>query len=258
MYTNEQIKEILEKYTTQYNRIEFIENDPVCIPHSFTAKKDIEIAGFLSATLAWGNRKAIIKSARQLMSWMDNSPYDFIEHASAHEFDIFNSFKYRTFNGTDCVFFLKSLQNIYKNQGGLETVFNNGYSKNKSIKEAIYFFRSIFFDIEHEARTQKHVANPMKNSAAKRINMYLRWMVRNDQKGVDFGIWNNISTKDLMIPLDVHTGTIARELDLLTRNQNDWKALEELMQKLRTFDANDPVKYDYALFGLGVNGIEPY
>lgn len=256
MHTSEQIKDILENYTFKYNQPDFIEKDPISIPHLFSTKEDIEIAGFLSATIAWGNRKAIVKSARQLIAWMDNSPYDFVKNASEKEFEIFSDFKYRTFNGTDCIFFLKSLQNIYKNHKGLESVFNNGYATNKSVKEAIFSFRNIFFEPIHESRTEKHVANPMKNSAAKRLNMYLRWMVRNDNKGVDFGIWKNISINDLYIPLDVHTGTIARELELLNRKQDDWKALEELMENLRKFDPIDPVKYDYALFGLGVNGVE--
>lgn len=255
MLSKNEIKNTLDKYYKQFNCIEFIENDPISIPHKFSKKEDIEIAGFLSASLAWGNRKAIIKSCRQLISWMDNSPYDFIINSAENDLTPFGNFKYRTFNGTDCVFFLKSLKNIYSNHKGLENVFTNGYTKNSSIKDAIVYFRDIFFEILFPERTQKHIANPLKNSAAKRINMFLRWMVRKDENEVDFGIWKNIKTRDLMLPLDVHTGTISREFSLLQRKQNDWKALEELMKTLREFDAKDPVKYDFALFGIGVNKV---
>lgn len=247
------LKLTLDHLVDKYNCTNFITNDPISIPHQFTIKEDVEIAGFLMATIAWGNRKAILKSGTQLMAWMDNSPWDFIQNATEKELDIFANFKYRTFNGTDCIFFLKSLQNIYKNHNGLEAVFTEGYLKDKTIKNAISYFRTIFFEPAHESRTEKHIANTNKNSAAKRINMFLRWMIRKDNSGVDFGIWNSIPTKGLMVPLDVHSGTIAREFGLLHRKQNDWKALEELMKELRKFDANDPVKYDFALFGLGVN-----
>lgn len=253
MHYTKDIKDILDTYQQKYNNPDFIYSDPISIPHQFTKKEDIEISGFLSATLAWGNRKAIIKSARQLISWMDNSPHDFIKNANDKELEPFYNFKYRTFNGTDCVHFLKSLQNIYKNQGGLESAFTKGYNSNRSIKDAIYSFRELFFTPVHEKRTEKHVANPYKNSAAKRLNMFLRWMVRHDKNGVDFGIWETIKPSHLMIPLDIHTGTIAREFGILKRKQDDWKAVEELMQILREFDSDDPVKYDYALFGLGVN-----
>lgn len=248
-----EIKLILDKFSEQYNSEGFIENDPISIPHRFSKKEDIEIAGFLSASLAWGNRKAIIKSARQLMSWMDNAPFDFIESATPNDLKIFNDFKYRTFNGTDCIFFLKSLQNIYKKHQGLEELFTIAYSKNQSIKDALVKLREVFFEIPFPERTGKHLANVNKNSAAKRLNMFLRWMVRNNNNSVDFGLWKNINPSHLMIPLDVHTGNVARELGLLKRKQNDWKSLEELMIVLREFDADDPVKYDFALFGIGVN-----
>jgi len=256
MLSNSEIKNTLDKYYEQFNCIDFIENDPISIAHKFTRKEDIEIAGFLSATLAWGNRKAIIKSGNQLISWMDNSPYDFIRNSTENDLRPFEDFKYRTFNGIDCLFFLKSLKNIYTKHGGLEPVFTSAYTKDSSIKDAIINFRKVFFEIPSPERTQKHVANPNKNSASKRINMFLRWMVRKDNNEVDFGIWNNIKPQDLMLPLDVHTGTIAREFGLLCRKQNDWKALEELMTKLRLFDPTDPVKYDFALFGIGVNGVD--
>jgi uncharacterized protein (TIGR02757 family) len=247
------LKEFLDEKFNKYNCHNFIESDPVSIPHKFSKKEDIEIAGFLAATIAWGNRKAILKSANRLIAWMDFAPYDFVVNHSQKELNVFNKFVYRTFNGIDCVYFLKSLQNIYKNLNGIESVFNQGYKQNYSVKDAIIFFWNIFFALRHEKRTQKHLANPQKGSAAKRINMYLRWMVRNDNKGVDFGIWKQISPADLMMPVDVHSGNIARELGLLTRKSNDWKAVEELTGNLRLFDSTDPVKYDFALFGLGVN-----
>ncbi len=246
-------KELLNHLVDKYNNIGFIDNDPISIPHKFSQKEDIEISAFLSAAIAWGNRKAIIKSANQMVLLTDNAPYDFIKNAEESDFKRFEDFKYRTFNSTDCIFFLKSLQNIYLNHNGLEAVFNKGYNNDGTIKGAISYFRDVFFSIEYPERTQKHIANPLKKSAAKRLNMFLRWMVRNDNKGVDFGIWNKIPTKDLMLPLDVHSGRIGREFGLLQRKQNDWIAVEEITKQLQLFDNNDPVKYDFALFGVGVN-----
>jgi len=211
--------EFLNANVEKYNTLSFIELDPISIPHKFTLKEDIEIAGLLTATLSWGNRKAILKSANQLMQWMDNSPYDFIINHSENELKPFEKFVYRTFNGTDCQFFIKSLQNIYQNHNGIEQVFTTAYKNNSKIEEAIFHFRTIFLSIPHESRSEKHFANPNKGSSAKRLNMYLRWMVRNDNCGVDFGVWKNISPADLMIPLDVHSGTIARKLGLLQRKQ---------------------------------------
>ncbi len=247
------LKEFLDSKVEKYNCPEFIETDPISIPHKFTLKEDIEIAGFLTATIAWGNRKAILKAANRLMQWMDNKPYDFILNHTEADLKPFEKFVYRTFNGADCVFFLKSLQNIFVKHGDIECVINSGYLPNKSIKEAINYFRELFFSLPHQKRTEKHFANVEKGSAAKRFNMYLRWMVRNDKKGVDFGLWKQIDMAELMMPLDVHSGTIARKLELLQRKSNDWRAVEELTRKLKLFDAHDPVKYDYALFGLGVN-----
>ncbi len=249
----QQLKDFLDSMVAKYNHLGFIENDPISIPHKFSAKEDIEISGFFSAIIAWGNRKSIIKSANQLMHWFDNAPYDFIMNHSQDDLKPFDQFVYRTFNGIDCTFFIKTIQNIYLNHGGLEKVFVRGYSKNKNIAEAIIYFRSVFFSINHENRTQKHIANPFKGSSAKRLNMFLRWMIRHDAAEVDFGIWKNINPAHLMIPLDIHSGSIARGLGILKRKQNDWKAVEELTQVLQTFDKTDPVKYDYALFGLGVN-----
>lgn len=251
--THQQLHEILEEKASLYNHRNFIEKDPISIPHLFSKKHDIEIAGFLIATLAWGQRVTIINKSRELMSRMDNDPYNFVLNASEKEIGTLTTFVHRTFQGEDCMYFIHSLQIIYKQHDGLETVFLEGYKPHQSIKESISHFRKVFFGTEHLARTQKHVPDPLNGSAAKRINMFLRWMVRNDNNGVDFGIWKNIKTSDLQCPLDLHSGNVARRLGLLKRQQNDWKAVEELTANLRLFDPTDPVKYDFALFGTGVN-----
>ncbi len=252
-YKADQLKKFLEEKVHFYNRPSFITNDPICIPHLFTKKEDIEIAGFLSATLAWGQRVTIINKSRELMKRMDNSPFGFVSQASGKEINSLADFVHRTFLGDDCIYFIHALQQIYTTNGGLETVFNVGFAENKTIKNSISHFRKVFFSFEHLHRTRKHVPDPMKGSASKRINMYLRWMVRNDKNGVDFGIWKNISPSYLMCPLDLHSGKIARRYGLLNRKQDDWQAVEELTDHLRTFDPADPVKYDFALFGMGVN-----
>lgn len=246
-----ELKDFLEAKVIQYNNPKFIESDPIQIPHKFSTKEDIEIAGFLTATIAWGNRKSIINNANRLMQLLDNAPFDFVLNHSSTDLEKLQIFVHRTFNGDDCIQFIKSLQHIYKKHGGLETVFSKHSEKN-SLQKSISEFKSTFFEIEHLQRTQKHVSDPIKNSAAKRINMYLRWMVRNDNTGVDFGIWKNLSPSQLSCPLDVHSGNVARKLGLLKRKQNDGKALAELDKNLRKLDTKDPVKYDFALFGLGV------
>ncbi len=253
MIKSPELKDFLEEKYDKYNRQGFIESDPISIPHQFTQKEDIEIAGFLAATIAWGQRVTIIKNANKLMNLMGNNPHDFLLSARLKDFQKFDSFVHRTFNGEDAVFFMKALQNIYKKQGGLENVFMNNSSNNDATLNAITNFRKTFFSIEHTHRTRKHISNPSENSSAKRLCMYLRWMVRNDKRGVDFGIWkSSLLPSHLMCPLDVHSGNVARKLGLLKRTQNDWKAVEELTANLRKFDAKDPVKYDFALFGLGV------
>lgn len=249
--TKTELKDFLDSKVVQYNNPAFIESDPIQIPHQFTVKEDIEIAGFLTATIAWGNRKSIIKNAKHLMSLLDDSPFDFIMNHQETDLEKLHSFVHRTFNGDDALQFVKSLQHIYKTHNGLEAVFAK-YAKGKRLQSTISQFKTTFFEIEHLTRTQKHVSDPLKNSAAKRINMFLRWMVRNDHAGVDFGIWNQVSPAQLSCPLDVHSGNVARKLGLLNRKQNDGKALLELDTALRKLDANDPVKYDFALFGLGV------
>jgi uncharacterized protein (TIGR02757 family) len=251
-----ELKEFLNEKYDLYNNLKFIETDPITIPHLFTNKEDIEIAGFLTATIAWGQRVTIINNATKMMKIMGTNPHDFIMTAKEKELKKFNDFVHRTFNGTDAIFFMKSLQNIYKKYGGLEQVFmvKPNQKGEAPLLRSIMNFRDVFFSIPSPSRTGKHVSNPSENSSAKRLCMYLRWMIRRDKRGVDFGIWNSnqITSRDLMCPLDVHSGNVARKLGLLKRTQNDWKAVEELTASLRNFDETDPVKYDFALFGLGV------
>jgi len=244
----EELKSFLDFKSEEFESPAFIEKDPIQIPHQFSKKEDIEIAGFLSATIAWGNRVSILKSAQNMINKMDASPYDFVLHHQTKDLKNFNGFVHRTFNEIDLRYFILSLKNIYTKHGGLEKIF---WSEEIPMQERIHRFKRLFFELEHPRRTEKHVSDPMKNSAAKRINMFLRWMVRPNTKGVDFGIWKKVSPSILSIPLDIHTGNIARKLGLLKRKQNDAKALKELDARLRKFDSEDPVKYDFALFGLG-------
>jgi len=246
-----ELKEFLDEKAQLYNNPKFIETDPIQVPHSFTTKEDIEISGFLVATIAWGNRKMIINNGKRLVEILDNSPYDFVMNHSNDDLKKLNNFVHRTFNDVDLKTFIISLKNIYTNHKGLEYLFSVNQEDN-SVQKSISKFKSIFFEMEHLPRTEKHISDPMNNSAAKRINMMLRWFCRQDKNGVDFGIWKSISPAKLSCPLDVHSGNVARKLGLLNRKQNDAKALAELDFRLRTLDANDPVKYDFALFGLGV------
>lgn len=249
--TKKELKEFLDAKVEQYNHPKFLESDPIQIPHRFSKKEDIEICAFLTATIAWGNRKSIINNANRMMDLLDHSPFDFIQNHKETDLDKLSNFVHRTYNGKDFTYFIKSLKNIYKNHGGLEKAFAQNITPT-SIQPAISSFKEFFFEIPHPQRTTKHVSDPLKGSAAKRINMFLRWMVRDGSTGVDFGLWNTIPTSILSCPLDVHSGNVARKLKLLTRKQNDAKALAELDKSLRKFDAKDPVKYDFALFGLGV------
>jgi uncharacterized protein (TIGR02757 family) len=246
-----EIKGFLDSKVDEYNNVRFIESDPIQIPHRFSLKEDIEISGFLTSAIAWGNRKMIIRNAEKMMDLMGNSPYDFIMEHREHHLESLEGFVHRTFNATDLRFFILSLKNIYQNHQGLESVFAQNATKD-SLQTSIHQFKKIFFEIGHPPRTQKHISDPLKGSAAKRINMYLRWMVRNDDKGVDFGIWKSISPALLSCPLDVHSGNVARKLGLIQRKQNDAIALSELDTSLRKMNPSDPVKYDFALFGLGV------
>lgn len=249
--TKSELKEFLDEKVDLYNHPNFIDSDPIQIPHLYTLKEDIEIAGFLAATIAWGNRKMIINNAKKMMDLMGNSPYAFVMSHNGNDLQRLETFVHRTFNGQDFIGFIKSLQNIYLNHGGLESIFTIHQEKD-SMQNAISKFKTIFFEIEHLNRTEKHISDPNKNSSSKRLNMWLRWNCRQDNKGVDLGIWKSISPSQLSCPLDVHSGNVARKLGLLTRKQNDAKALAELDQNLRALDPNDPVKYDFALFGLGV------
>lgn len=247
--SSRELKSFLDEKYELYNRPTFIEHDPISIPHAFTKKEDIEIAAFLVATISWGQRITIIRNASRLMELMDNEPYQFIMGAEKNDWKRFAGFVHRTFQEADAVYFIQALQRIYKKHGGLEGVFSA--KSKKDIKTGIMHFRNIFLETNPKTRTAKHIANIEKNASAKRINMFLRWLVRNDKRGVDFGIWKHISPALLYCPLDLHSGRVARKLGLLTRKQNDWKAVEELTLNLRTLDPKDPVKYDFALFGLG-------
>ena len=242
------IKEFLDEKVKEYNNPKFIESDPIQIPHQYSLKEDIEIAGFLTATISWGNRKMIIRNAQNMMNLLGNSPYDFVMQKKHNHID---KYVHRTFNEIDLNYFIRALHNIYTKHKGLEYIFSTHVGSD-NLQNSIHEFKRVFFEIEHPARTQKHISDPVKGSAAKRINMFLRWMVRKDNAGVDFGIWEGLDPSLLSCPLDVHSGNVARKLGLLTRRQNDAKALAELDASLRKMDPNDPVKYDFALFGLGV------
>lgn len=249
----ETLRDFLEAKSAIYNTPDFIPSDPIAIPHSFKKREDIETSGFLVATIAWGQRTTIVKNGFRLMEMMDNSPYDFVINAGSSELKNFSGFVHRTFNGDDVLFFVEAIRNIYQNHGGFESAFSSGIGAGDiDVKNGLCNFREIFMSIPHMQRSGKHIANPATGSTAKRINMFLRWMVRKDENGVDFGIWKSISPALLCCPLDVHVGNVARKLGLLERTQNDWKAVEELTGRLRQFAPVDPVKYDFALFGMGV------
>jgi len=277
------LKNFLDQKLQQYNRQEFIASDPIQIPHLFSKKEDIEIAAFLTSIIAWGNRKMIINNALRLIKLLDNAPYDFLlnkvpDYNTCHcgrsvgkvelldpqslfecrndkknsDWQAINAFVHRTFNGYDCMFFLLSLKRIYTELGGLENVFTEGFNREKNIFSALKHFRKEFLYLPHNKRVERHLSDVEKNSAAKRLNMFLRWLVRKDENGVDFGLWHNIPASALMLPLDVHAGNVSRQLGILTRKQNDWRAVEEVTENLRNFCPQDPIKYDFALFGTGV------
>jgi len=245
------LKNFLDAKTLQYQRPEFLSSDPIQIPHRFYEKSDIEIAAFLTATIAWGNRLSIIRSAKRMMELMEGAPHDFVMTATEKELKPLQGFVHRTFNGLDFITFVKGLRHIYSNYGGMEPLFTD-YSRGEGLQEAITKVRGHFFEIPHLERSEKHFSNPSKGSAAKRINMFLRWMVRPSDSGVDFGLWTQLQPSQLSCPLDVHSGKVARALGLLSRKQNDARAVAELDNALRKLDPADPVKYDFALFGLGV------
>jgi len=246
-----ELKSFLDEKARAFEYPQFLEQDPIQIPHRFDKKEDIEIAGFLIATIAWGNRVSIIKSGNRMMDFMDNDQFAFIMEHKETDLKSLNTFVHRTFNGIDFIYFIKALRNIYTKHKGLEYAFST-YKKAPDMYENIHLFKKTFFELAHEKRTEKHVSDPLNGSAAKRLNMYLRWMVRPSVMGVDFGVWNRLNTSQLSCPLDVHSGNVARSLGILNRKQNDFKALVQLDTALRKFDPTDPVKYDFALFGLGV------
>lgn len=250
------LREFLDQKVFEYQRPEFLTTDPLQIPHRYEQREDQEISGFLTATISWGNRKSILTNARLLMDRMGASPYDFVMSASQEQRASLTPFVHRTFNETDLNYFFAALRNIYANHGGMLSVFSIK-AEQTSLQPAINHFKKVFFELPHETRTEKHVSDPAKGSAAKRLNMMLRWFVRKDVPGVDLGIWHEVlHPRQLSCPLDVHSGNVARKLGLLHRLQNDGKALIELDASLRILDSEDPVKYDFALFGIGISKID--
>ncbi|SMG28471.1 TIGR02757 family protein [Marivirga sericea] len=250
----EEVKCLLDEKYDLYNQSDFIPNDPVSIPHLFTKKQDIEISGFFAAVLAWGQRKTIINKCKELMIMMGNSPHEFILNHSENDLNDLMHFKHRTFNDIDTLYFIHFFKEFYQKHDSLEEAFLLGKSiDNGFMKESLIAFHHYFFNSElAPPRTRKHIATPERKSACKRINMFLRWMVRKDDRGVDFGIWNQIKSADLICPCDLHVDRVARVLGLIQRKQTDWQTAEELTQGLRKMDPKDPVKYDFALFGLGI------
>lgn len=248
-----ELKAFLDEKADTYNVPGFIANDPISIPHRFSKKQDIEIAGLFAAVLAWGQRVTIINKCTELLSWMDNAPYEFMLNAKEDDLKPFTAFKHRTFNGTDCLYFIYFLQDFYSKHESLEEAFAIGQYRASDTENALTHFYERFFSLpDYPPRTRKHIQNPAKKSACKRMNMYLRWMVRQDDQGVDFGIWKRITPAQLVCPCDLHVDRVARKLGLISRKQTDWQTAMELTKGLRKFDPNDPVRYDFALFGLGI------
>lgn len=250
----ETVAELLEQLHDRYNSPDFIEDDPIAVPHRFARREDIEIAGFLASTIAWGNRKMIVRNGHRLMALMDDDPHDFVMHASPQEMECLRRFVHRTFNGDDLTTYVVSLRRIYREYGEIGAFFEREYIREGDLRPVLSRFREVFFCGEHPSRTEKHLSSIDKGAACKRLNMYLRWMVRRDDRGVDFGLWTQIPASALYLPLDVHTASMGRALGLLLRRQNDWRAVEEITGALRNFDPTDPVRFDFALFGAGMDG----
>lgn len=253
----ENLKAFLDSKVAQYNRPDFIKNDPIVIPHLFTQKQDIEIMGFWAATLAWGQRITIINKCKELINLMDGAPYDFIMNHKEHDLKKLLHFKHRTFNDIDTLYFISFFRYHYENHDSLEAAFlplqSKTHNAQLTTENSLNYFRSYFFSLpNYPHRTRKHVSSPEQKSTCKRLNMFLRWMVRKDDAGVDFGIWNHIKPSDLIMPCDLHVDRVARKLNLITRKQTDWQTAVELTEQLSKFDPLDPVKYDFALFGLGI------
>lgn len=253
MSSSPNIRDFLNQKVQLYNNPAFIEADPIVIPRGFSKKQDIEIAAFFAAIFAWGNRTTIIQKSRELMQLMDMAPYDFVLHHQPRDLQRLEAFKHRTFKTDDLFYFIQFFQQHYLQHKSLETAFSNWMTaKDETVEKGLIGFRKYFFAEEHLKRTEKHISSPLQKSSCKRLNMFLRWMVRNDKQGVDFGIWKKIQPAQLVCPLDVHVARVARRFNLLRRKPTDWQAALELTAYLRTLDASDPVKYDFALFGLGV------
>ena len=252
--SREELRDLLEHLHDKYNRPEFIENDPISVPHSFTSRDDREVAGLLASTIAWGNRKAIVKSAHRMMQYMDNAPADFVRSASDSELARLDSYVHRTFNGEDFKDFVRGVRGMFERFGGIGSFVESRYEATGSMAQVLSDFRREFFACVHNSHCEKHLSSIDKGAACKRLNMYFRWFVRRDERGVDFGEWRKVPMSALYLPLDVHTGNMGRALGLLTRRQSDWKATVEITESLREFDAADPVRFDFSLFGAGIDG----
>ncbi|MBO5882196.1 MAG: TIGR02757 family protein [Alistipes sp.] len=252
--SRDEMRDMLEALHDRYNNEAFIERDPISVPHSFTNPIDREIAGFLAATIAWGNRQAIVKSAHRMMRYMDNAPEEFVRNATEGDMEYLSSYVHRTFNGTDLKDFVRGLRHILNEWGSVGNYFETRYAEHGDLRPVLSDFRRDFFAIDHDKHSEKHLSSIDKGAACKRLCMYLRWFVRHDDRGVDFGLWRRIPMSALYMPLDIHTGRMGRNLGLLSRKQSDWKAVEELTASLRELSADDPVRYDYSLFGLGITG----
>ena len=250
----EEMRELLERLHDRYNNEDFIEADPISVPHSFTRPVDREIAGFLAATIAWGNRRAIVQSAHRMMRYMDNAPEDFVRNATEADMEYLRTYVHRTFNGVDFQDFVRGLRHIITKWGSVGNYFETRYEEHGDLRPVFSDFRRDFFAAQHDPHCEKHLSSIDKGAACKRLCMYLRWFVRHDDRGVDFGMWRRIPMSALYMPLDIHTGRMGRILGLLSRKQSDWKAVEELTASLRELHADDPVRYDYSLFGLGISG----
>lgn len=252
--SREDLRDLLETLHDKYNRPEFIENDPISVPHLFSSRDDREVAGLLASTIAWGNRKAIVKSARRMMLYMDYAPSDFVRNASDGELSKLESYVHRTFNGRDFIDFVRGIRGMYERFGGIGAFVEERFEATGSMARVLSDFRREFFLCDHAPHCEKHLSAIDKGAACKRLNMYFRWFVRHDGRGVDFGEWRRVPMSALYLPLDVHTGNMGRALGLLQRRQSDWKATVEITESLREFDAEDPVRFDFSLFGAGIDG----
>lgn len=250
---NDALRELLEEKYLKYNHPDFIENDPVSIPHRFTQQGDIEIAGFFAAILAWGQRKTIIAKCTELMERMDHAPHDFILHADGSDLRTLEGFRHRTFNDFDLLYTIAFLKDHYRKNSSLAAAFSGQNDPEGNVRVNLTHFRDMFLaGADGKVRTAKHISTPAKKSACKRLNMFLRWMVRRDGRGVDFGIWRQIRPSQLVIPCDVHVENVARKLGLTTRPRADWDMAEEITNRLKALDPEDPARFDFALFGMGI------